>query len=298
MMAAATAAVGMTSVVHAQDLVNNFDPTIERDAQREEVSRGRTVLVDFNSPLDYAGSVMFCDETAPNSKIYVPKGNGRYPIVKDRELTTEELDDPKRTRRVIVEKNGSLAGWGAAVKADFKRLVEVSTFEAARAEVPQQLDAAALRLANSTLKLAGGKEGDTACYIWSVSKLSTQMIVDEQKKFSVDTPGIFIVAGKASFSRVAANIRRDDYATVIMSPFVIGADEAPPIPDAVIASDAFEEATAAEQDAAEAITEIAREDEIVRERSIDAGVVFSETVRDKFERLTTEEMDRAVRSIE
>lgn len=289
----AAAAAAAPSVACAQDVVANFDPFKERDAQRSAVGEGRTVLIDFNQPFDLAGKAVFCEETTPGSKQFKPKGNGRFELSKEIKFEKEELDAPRRTRRVVVQKGGEVSGWGASLDAKKRKLVEVSTYESARANAPASLNADQVKLANEMMILAGGKAGDYACYISSVSELTTQLIVDQETKFSAATPAIFVVAAKLTFLRQASNIQRDPWATVIMTPFKLAGLSAPtaePVAGAVFAADALKNASAEEQAAADRISEVAQENLIVEKRAADAGVNFSASVKDKFDRLTEEEL--------
>jgi hypothetical protein len=287
---AAAALVAVPSVASAQPVVSSFNPFAERDAQRAAVGAGRTVVTDFNDPLDYAGKIIFCDETAPGSKIFVPKGNGRFEGAKETKFEDEELDDPRRTRRVVVAKGGEVSGWGATVGGGKRRLVEVSTYESARAVAPASLTADQLKLANEQMALAGGEKGEYACYIWSVSEMTTRLIVDEEAKFSANTPAVFVVAAKFTFLRNALDDQRDEWATLIMTPFKLSGPAPAPVEGATFAPAVLKEATPEEQAAADRIAKTAEENMIVEQRAEDAGIVFSQPVKDKFDKLTAEEL--------
>ncbi|MFC2953187.1 hypothetical protein ACFOOP_14725 [Marinicaulis aureus] len=216
----------------------NLEDTLA--AQIAAVQADRNIIKDFNAPTDIVGAVFFCKEDEAGG--YAVSGTP-YPIVEKKTVSLDGLDTPQLFQ-YIVEKGGSISGFGAEVSAEKKNLVQTSVAEFMKAASAQLLNKDAMKLALQTLASAGASDSDDFCYVWSATGYRAEMTVNQHQKVNLSTPGIFIITGKASFLKSNKIIKAQKFATAVMSKYNVGKArsilrDAPPA-SAEIAADAVD----------------------------------------------------------
>lgn len=201
-------------------------PTAKTIDLREElkeqialVQEGRNVIVDYNDPSNLAGTSFFCNPKADGSDAYELDTSSSYYSDAKLKADVKDLDTPQLRQRIL-EKGGSLSGFGAEASVNKKRLIQTSVSELVRLEVDK---ATAPNLAPivKAMRAAGARDDQSFCYLWSVKGFKAEILVNMEQKFSLSTPAIFVVTGKASFLQSDKLVNRTYFATYLASRYVV-----------------------------------------------------------------------------
>lgn len=212
------------SEVAAQDapVVDRIDPEQELSEQIAKVQEGRNIIRDFNEAGDLAGTSFFCRPKQGSSGEYEVYGSS-YPSDAKVKTDIKDLKTPQLRQRIL-EKGGSISGWGGEISAGKKHLIQTGVSELVRLRVDES-SASNLGPIVKKMRAAGAKDDDSFCYIWSVTAYKAEVLVNDEKKLSIKTPGTFVVVGNASFLKSDKLVDSTFFATYLASRYVVKAVE-------------------------------------------------------------------------
>jgi len=211
--------------VHSQAFADET-PTMKMIDLREElkeqialVQEGRNVIVDYNDPSNLAGTSFFCNPKADGSGAYELETSASYYSDAKVKTDVKDLDTPQLRQRIL-ERGGSLSGFGAEVSTDKKRLIQTSVSELVRLEVDKATPPNFAAIVKE-MRSAGAKDDQSFCYLWSVKSYKAEILVSMEQKIKLSTPAIFIVTGNASFLQSDKLTNRTYFATYLASRYVV-----------------------------------------------------------------------------